>query len=41
MVTEAGTGEDGLIAFGDGRAHDVVILDQKMPGIDGLETLNR
>jgi len=40
-VDEAGTGEDGLTCFGDGRAYDVVVLDQKMPGLDGLETLRR
>jgi DNA-binding response OmpR family regulator len=38
-VEEAGSGEEGLRIFGDGRTHDVVILDQKMPGIDGLATL--
>jgi CheY-like chemotaxis protein len=40
-VDEAGSGEEGLQLFGDGRTHDVVILDQKMPGIDGLGTLKR
>jgi DNA-binding response OmpR family regulator len=40
-VDEAGTGEDGLAKFGDGRDHDVVVLDQKMPGLDGLGTLER
>jgi DNA-binding response OmpR family regulator len=40
-VDEAGSGEEGLRIFGDGRTHDVVILDQKMPGIDGLGTLKR
>jgi DNA-binding response OmpR family regulator len=40
-LDEAGTGEDGLARFGDGQAHDVVVLDQKMPGLDGLETLAR
>jgi CheY-like chemotaxis protein len=40
-VDEAGTGEDGLARFGDGRALDVVVLDQKMPGLDGLGTLQR
>jgi CheY-like chemotaxis protein len=38
-VDEAGTGEEGLAHFGDGSAYDVVVLDQKMPGIDGLATL--
>ena len=40
-VDEAATGEDGLARFGDGRGVDAVVLDQKMPGIDGLETLRR
>jgi DNA-binding response OmpR family regulator len=40
-VEEAATGEEGLVRFGDGRACDAVVLDQKMPGIDGLETLRR
>ena len=40
-VGEAGDGEDGLARFHDGTGYDLVILDQKMPGIDGLETLRR
>jgi DNA-binding response OmpR family regulator len=40
-VAEAADGEHGLAQFGDGSEYDVVILDQKMPGIDGLETLKR
>src|SRR5215203_3688156 len=28
-----------LEAFGDGSAWDAVLLDQRMPGMDGLETL--
>ncbi len=40
-VEEAANGEDGLARFGDGTRYDAVLLDQKMPGIDGLETLRR
>lgn len=38
-VGEAGDGERGLEAFGDGTSWDAVLLDQRMPGMDGLETL--
>jgi len=40
-VGEASDGERGLEAFGDGSAWDAVLLDQRMPGMDGLETLRR
>src|SRR4051812_35989442 len=40
-VTEAADGESALRGFGDGATVDAVLLDQKMPGIDGLETLKR
>jgi DNA-binding response OmpR family regulator len=40
-VEEAPNGEDGLTRFGDGRDYGAVLLDQKMPGIDGLQTLQR
>ena len=40
-VDEAATGEEGLQKFGGGQAYAAVLLDQKMPGIDGLETLRR
>lgn len=38
-VGEAGDGQRGLEAFGDGSSWDAVLLDQRMPGLDGLETL--
>ncbi len=40
-VGEAADGLRGLEAFGDGSTWDAVLLDQRMPGIDGLETLRR
>jgi DNA-binding response OmpR family regulator len=39
QVGEAADGERGLEAFGDGSGWDAVLLDQRMPGMDGLETL--
>lgn len=38
-IGEASDGERGLEAFGDGSTWDAVLLDQRMPGMDGLETL--
>lgn len=40
-VDEAATGEEGLARFGDGTGYAAILLDQKMPGIDGLQTLVR
>jgi len=39
QVEEAGDGDTGLARLRDGGAYDAIILDQKMPGIDGLQTL--
>ena len=41
QVDEAATGEEGLTTFGSGHDHAAVLLDQKMPGMDGLETLRQ
>jgi CheY-like chemotaxis protein len=38
-VGEAGDGESGLRVYGDGSMWDAVLLDQRMSGMDGLETL--
>src|SRR5207253_8039852 len=40
-VDEAASGEDALGRFGGDGTYDAVLLDQKMPGIDGLETLKQ
>jgi CheY-like chemotaxis protein len=40
-VDEAADGQAGLNRFGDGAGYRAVVLDQKMPGLDGLETLKR
>jgi len=38
-VGEAQDGTDGLRVFGAGSSWSLVVLDQRMPGMDGLETL--
>lgn len=40
-VDEAADGQAGLDRFGNGAGYGAVVLDQKMPGLDGLETLRR
>jgi DNA-binding response OmpR family regulator len=40
-IDEAADGQAGLDRFGDGAAYRAVVLDQKMPGLDGLETLQQ
>jgi DNA-binding response OmpR family regulator len=40
-VAEAADGEEALRLFGDGFQFDATLLDQRMPGLDGLETLRR
>src|SRR5438046_1134509 len=41
QVDEAADGQAGLDHYGDGAGYAAVVLDQKMPGLDGLETLAR
>ena len=38
-VGEAQNGAEGIEVFGDGSTWSLVMLDQRMPGLDGLETL--
>ena len=38
-VGEAQDGSEGLVLYADGTNWDAVVLDQRMPGMDGLETL--
>jgi DNA-binding response OmpR family regulator len=40
-VGEASDGEAGLRLFADGSTWHAVVLDQRMPGMDGLETLRQ
>ena len=36
-VETAGDGKEGLEKFGDGKTWDAVLLDQRMPGMSGLD----
>jgi DNA-binding response OmpR family regulator len=38
-VETAADGSEGLEKFGDGTPWDVVLLDQRMPGLEGMEVL--
>lgn len=40
-VYDAADGLSALEQFGDGSRFDAVVLDQKMPGMDGIETLRQ
>jgi DNA-binding response OmpR family regulator len=40
-VEDAADGEAGLALFGDGTRFDASLVDQRMPGMDGLEVLRR
>src|SRR5579862_2615392 len=37
QVEAASDGEEGLRKFGDGEGWDLVLLDQRMPGMTGIE----
>ncbi len=40
-VGEAKDGLEGLTLYGDGSRWNAVVVDQRMPGMDGLETVRR
>src|SRR5436190_12414129 len=40
-VEEAADGDQALSTFGDGGRFAATLLDQRMPGLDGLEVLSR
>ena len=40
-VGEARDGAEGLSLYEDGNDWDAIVLDQRMPGMDGLETLRQ
>ncbi len=40
-VETAADGDEGLSKFGHGAAWDLVLLDQRMPGIDGITVLRQ
>jgi DNA-binding response OmpR family regulator len=39
QVVEAANGQAGLDAFGDGKGWDLVLLDQRMAGLEGTDVL--
>jgi DNA-binding response OmpR family regulator len=41
LVATAGDGEQGEAMVRDGPPPDLVIVDERLPGIDGLETIRR
>ncbi len=41
QVGDAKDGAEGLSIYGDGSRWDAVVLDQRMPGMDGLDTLRQ
>lgn len=38
-VEQAADGEEGLTAFAEGTSFDLVLLDHRMPGLEGVEVL--
>ena len=41
QVEVAADGVEGLNKFGDGRGYDLVLLDQRMPGMEGIDVLRQ
>jgi CheY-like chemotaxis protein len=41
IVETAADGEEGLDKFGDGSGYDVVLLDQRMPDLEGITVLKQ
>ncbi len=41
QVDVAADGPEGLEKFGNGRGHDLVLLDQRMPGMEGIDVLRQ
>lgn len=41
LIDTAADGQEALDKFGDGSGYDLVVLDQRMPGLEGITVLNQ